>query len=43
MPRMPKIEGAVLPQKPLPLGTEVDISKDDTVKFTVTMTKNIQF
>ena len=43
MPRMPKIDDAVLPQEPLPLGTEVDISKDDAVKFTVTMTKNIQF
>jgi len=43
IPRMPKVEDAVLPENPLPIGTRVEISEESNVKFTFTMTKNIKF
>ncbi len=43
IPRMPKLEDAVLPENPLPVGTRVEVSEEAAVKFTLTMTKNIQF
>ena len=43
MPRMPKVEDAVLPENPLPIGTRVEIPEESNVNFTFTMTKNIKF
>jgi hypothetical protein len=43
MPRMPKVEDAVLPENPLPVGTRVEIPEESNVRFTFTMTENIEF